>query len=87
MIDYSCSKCGATYVKLWRLAQSAGELLCQVHAEEEQGKPQPAHGDQIGWRVPAVPTPCWTTFWGYTSVPDEGVAWWHYLRDQKDKTQ
>lgn len=36
-------------------------------------------GDQIGWRVPAVPTENGTTYWGYTSVPPDGVAWWNRL--------
>jgi hypothetical protein len=35
--------------------------------------------DQIGWRVPAVPTEDGTTFWGYTSVPLSGVHWWQRL--------
>ncbi len=35
--------------------------------------------DQIGWLVPAVPTPDGETFWGYTSVPEEGVVWWKGL--------
>jgi hypothetical protein len=26
-----------------------------------------------------VPTPDLSTFWGYTSVPEEGVAWWRAL--------
>jgi hypothetical protein len=36
-------------------------------------------GDQIGWRIPAVPTENGETFWGYSSVPDEGVTWWKRL--------
>lgn len=36
-------------------------------------------GDQIGWLVPAVPTEDGTTYWGYTSVPTAGVAWWARL--------
>jgi hypothetical protein len=35
--------------------------------------------DAIGWRVPAVPTEDGDTFWGYTSVPAEGVRWWKAL--------
>lgn len=35
--------------------------------------------DSIGWLVPAVPTEDLTTYWGYTSVPDNGVAWWRAL--------
>lgn len=36
-------------------------------------------GDQIGWRIPAVPTADGDTFWGYTSVTAPGVAWWRRL--------
>lgn len=35
--------------------------------------------DSIGWRVPAVPTEEGDTFWGYSSVPAAGVAWWKRL--------
>lgn len=31
-----------------------------------------------GWRVPAVPT-LDGSWWGYSSVPAEGVAWWKAL--------
>lgn len=36
--------------------------------------------DQIGWLVPAIPTEDGFTFWGYTSVPQPGVDWWHRLQ-------
>lgn len=35
--------------------------------------------DAIGWRVPAVPTEDGATFWGYSSVPDDGCRWWYGL--------
>lgn len=35
--------------------------------------------DQIGWLVPAVPTEDGETYWGYTSVPQDGVNWWRIL--------
>jgi hypothetical protein len=35
--------------------------------------------DQIGWLVPAVPTPDGASYWGYTSVPEAGCAWWRAL--------
>jgi hypothetical protein len=47
--------------------------------------------DQIGNLVPAVPTPADDTFWGYTSIPEEGVSWWRSLptfpliRSDKDR--
>ena len=36
-------------------------------------------GCSIGWLVPAVPTEEGNTFWGYTSVPYQGVYWWDNL--------
>jgi hypothetical protein len=35
--------------------------------------------DQIGWRIPAVPTEEGDTYWGYTSVPQAGLEWWRRL--------
>jgi len=40
--------------------------------------------DQIGWRVPAVPTEEGDTFWGYSSVPTSGVNWWLKLPTRCD---
>jgi len=39
--------------------------------------------DAIGWLVPAVPTEDNETYWGYTSVPDAGVAWWRALPNRE----
>lgn len=38
-----------------------------------------ARTDQIGGLIPAVSTAENDTFWGYTSVPDDRVAWWKAL--------
>lgn len=38
-----------------------------------------ATSDSIGWLVPAVPTEDGETYWGYTSVPDQGIEWWKRL--------
>jgi hypothetical protein len=35
--------------------------------------------DQIGWYVPAVPHPDGDAYWGYSSVTDDGLAWWRAL--------
>ncbi|HET9893166.1 MAG TPA: hypothetical protein VFQ42_22000 [Mycobacterium sp.] len=35
--------------------------------------------DQIGWRIPAVPTADGETYWGYSSVPDDGCQWLYRL--------
>lgn len=38
-----------------------------------------AKTNQIGWRVPAIPTEENDTYWGYTSVPQAGCDWWYRL--------
>lgn len=40
--------------------------------------------DQFWGRVPATPTEDGETFWGYTSVPDDGVKWWKRLASRAD---
>lgn len=83
---YCCGECGAKGVKLWRDYNTFLEyqsLLCADCSEKEQNK-QPKEygrkiGDQIGWRVPAVPTEEGDTYWGYTSVPENGCDWWYNL--------
>lgn len=35
--------------------------------------------DQIGWDVPAIPDEENVSYWGYSSVPQEGVEWWKAL--------
>lgn len=35
--------------------------------------------DQIGFWIPAVPDEEGDGYWGYTSVPTEGVEWWKKL--------
>lgn len=41
--------------------------------------------DQIGWLIPAVPTEEGGAYWGYTSVPELGCAWWRRLPNAEDK--
>ncbi len=43
--------------------------------------------DQIGWRVPAVPTEDGKSYWGYTSVPQPGCDWWGSLPTTLPVTQ
>lgn len=78
--DYVCSVCGTTGVKLWRPYQScAVHLFCGACAEKDQGKTiDLSVSDQCRWLVPAVPT-LDGSWWGYTSVPAEGCAWWKAL--------
>ena len=37
-MDYSCSKCGATGIRLWRPAGRTDNLLCEEHLQEKQEK-------------------------------------------------
>ena len=80
---YECGDCGASGVKLWREYQTflSGQTLrcldCACKAEKK--KPEDLEGDSVGWMVPAVPTEEGDTFWGYSSVPQAGVEWWHRL--------
>lgn len=89
LIPYKCSSCGAENCKLWRMYNtfwSHQHLSCGpcALADQKQKGPIDTDGcinncDQIGWLVPAVPTPDGETFWDYTLVPPEGVAWWRNL--------
>lgn len=103
---YVCCKCGAQNVKLWRLYQTFlehQELTCAFCSGKLEDKDVSTIGsdglyysdfgktDQIGWRIPAIPTEDGESYWGYSSVPLNGVDWWKnleskpvkYLRKQK----
>jgi hypothetical protein len=92
--EYCCAKCGAHDCKLWRQYNTCAdyiELMCAACAMRDQGqnlivdrsgRSEDADGlwsDQIGVLVPAVPDEEGVSFWGYTSVPPAGVAWWRNL--------
>lgn len=91
---YRCGTCGAKGCKLWREYNTMAcytELVCCDCAGKSQKKDvstidaggyrETEYGrtDQIGMRIPAVPTEEGDTFWGYTSVPDAGCTWWRSL--------
>lgn len=89
--DYHCSDCGASGVKLWRPHQGCRPLRCaacacqyaKVPMEVDEAGTRPFEDcgfrtDNIGWQLPAIPAEP-DTFWGYTSVPESGVAWWKAL--------
>ncbi len=83
---YVCSHCGAMGCKLWRLYQTFlehQELTCLACTEKAENNSTARTDDKtnIGWRVAAVPTENGETFWGYTSTPAAGVAWWKALPD------
>jgi hypothetical protein len=95
---YVCVTCGATGVKLWREYQSfrAKETLACAKCVDPTGEKGPIaedgtvewrgqRSDSIGWSVPAVPVD--DTFWGYTSVPPEDVAWWKALPLSREETK
>ena len=93
--DYSCSNCGKHGIKLWRQYQTFAcnidLLCCDYDARNQKKKCKFSEDgkhfdkevemsiDQIGWLVPAVSTEENDTFWGYTSVPQDGVNWWKSL--------
>jgi hypothetical protein len=78
-IVYKCGGCGATGVRLWRRWNtfvSHQSLTCKLCSELDQSAAMMRGHDQIGSRIPAVPTEENDTFWGYSSVPDDAVQWW-----------
>lgn len=96
--DYKCGKCGATGIKLWREYMTVNpRLLCAVCASEEENENiadidskgirtgKYDRTDQISGYVPAVPDEEGVGYWGYTSVPPEGVNWWKALPTLKEK--
>lgn len=78
--DYFCVKCKMQGVRLYREYQTMyTDLECTACAEKSQKRKVDEHPHSIGWRV-AVPledNP--KGYWGYTSVPQEGVDWWDRL--------
>ncbi len=91
--DYKCDQCHKMGIKLWREYQTfQPQLLCAKCAAEDQNKninsmnsggfyhtTRFGWSEQIGWYIPAVPDEEEFGFWGYTSVPDEGINWWRNL--------
>lgn len=91
--DYVCSGCKAKGCKLWRHTDYVGPipLFCATCVERETrrsfptldatGRHQSKYGwtDQLGPFLPAVPDEEEIGYYGYTSVPDEAVAWWRAL--------
>ena len=89
----TCGAYGCKLWREYQTCADYTELVCCDCAGKSQGKDvsqidadgvrpcEDARGgtDTIGWRVPAVPTEDGSTFWGYTSVPAAGVAWWRAL--------
>lgn len=92
-ILYMCGGCKRSNCKLWREYSTFldhNTLLCIECMGKKNGKSYNVNRegqilycgtrtDQIDWRVPAVPTDDNKTFWGYTSIPNEGISWWTKL--------
>lgn len=91
-MKYKCSRCDASNCKLWRQYNTLLDYIelmcakCACKAEDKDVSTMNADGrrmdeygstDQIGMMIPAVPSG--DTFWGYTSVPQDGVDWWKAL--------
>jgi hypothetical protein len=80
---YVCGTCGISGIRLYRdynigmYAQELGCTLCTAINSKREFDPR--HPHSFGWKVAAVPTEEGDTFWGYTSVPREGVIWWDSL--------
>jgi hypothetical protein len=91
---YICGKCGLISVKLWRdvvVSVTQVDLRCAMcldagpidaegyFIESKYGKTDQCTTEELGSMLPAVPTEDESTYWGYTSVPQEGVLWWRNL--------
>ena len=78
---YACS-CGAIGVRLFREYQTFLEhqrLTCAACIEKETGRAISRYDESVNWKVAAVPTEDGSTFWGFLSIPKDGVEWWHRL--------
>lgn len=81
---YRCFHCGGTQCKLWRPYHDHAPLRCRDCAIDHAIFVDENHsitilGDQLGALLPAVPCENGIDWWGYTSVPPEGVQWWKAL--------
>lgn len=59
-------------------------LLCRKHTVSASKKVDPKFKDRhyryaVGGWVLAVPCENGAAFWGYTSIPEEGLKWWERL--------
>lgn len=94
-MEYKCSVCGKTGIKLWRDYQVFHNLYCVDCAKKDQGVEYEVYEnglhesfwrgesmgttDQIKWLVPAIPYKDEYAFWSYTSVPQDRIVWWQKL--------
>jgi hypothetical protein len=92
---YVCGLCNAENGKLWRLynvfldnqeltCKSCTEALDTSGPDDFDLEPALSSGHLCG-RICAVPTQDNTSFWGFTSIPEDGVVWWRALPDQAEQ--
>lgn len=75
-VELLCAPCAAA---------EAGEDISDIDADGKHWDDWGirVHTDQIGSNVPAIPAED-GAWWGYCSVPPEGVAWWRALPSLPD---
>lgn len=83
-MNYECRDCGTSGVRLYRKYSILADhvvLRCRACSLKNQNRSMPDDPSEhtIGWLVAAVPTPDCKSFWGFTSVPEDRVAWWDDL--------
>lgn len=73
-----CGSCALELCELDVTIDSDGRLPSQVGSGQIKSDQiyNPARGPNL---LPAVPCDYGSSFWGYTSVPDDGVEWWRAL--------
>jgi hypothetical protein len=88
-----CKTKGCKLWRQYNTMASVLKLMCGHCALKDQKKEGPIDDqgfrisevgggikcDQIGWLVPAIPCENEDTYWGYSSVPQDGVSWWRSL--------
>lgn len=89
-MDYKCSRCGASGIKLWRPWGYPAPLCCArcmgAHDFDGSGRRPFDYGtsdqcddDEEGAMIPAVPAEVDGSFWSYHEVPEERVRWWRAM--------
>ncbi|HUU86766.1 MAG TPA: hypothetical protein VMX17_03340 [Candidatus Glassbacteria bacterium] len=77
-IELLCAKCATS-----EFVDENGRSLCGlINMKTDQ-----IENEEYGSLVPAIPTADGTdTYWGYTSVPENGVIWWKSLSTYEGQT-
>lgn len=83
-VDLKCAECATPDQVAYEAKNYNNTNREALGALDDDGAFTFRNGDQLGGLVPAVPTAEGNTFWGYSSVPDEEVEWWHALPTYRD---